>query len=132
MAKNIPDALKDHILPFNWDVRKVWALAAATTQIPCGEFLHWLELPLWSSVPGRGMLFDIRPIDVIRDESLSPFQARRLNEANLGFPVDLLIIEEKRWILDGVHRIAKHFVLGSRTIPARFHDESVIPQIIVP
>jgi len=132
MAKDIPEALKRHILPFNWDVRKVWALAATTQQIPCGEFRHWMELPLWSSVPGRGLLFDTRPVDVIRDVKHSPYQTQRLYQACLDFPVDILILEDKRWILDGIHRIAKHFMLNSTTIPARFHDESVIPQIIVP
>lgn len=62
--KVVPEILEDHILPFNWDVRKVWELEAKVTQIPYTEFAYLLELPLWSSVAKHGLLFDICPMDV--------------------------------------------------------------------
>ncbi|MBW7902716.1 MAG: hypothetical protein H3C26_14640 [Rhodocyclaceae bacterium] len=129
MPRTIPDILKDHILPFDWDVRKVWALDAPAVPVSCAEFAYLLELPLWSSVAKRGMLFDIRPLDVIRDPGVSDYQARRLREADLHHPIDVLLLAERRWILDGVHRIARHVALGSPTLFARFHDASVIPAI---
>lgn len=129
MPKIIPAALKDYILPFNWDVRQVWALKADVVQVPCSEFTYLLELPLWSSVPQQGLLFDVSPIDVIRDPNVSPYQAQRLQQTELHYPIDVLVMQDKRWILDGVHRIAKHFVLNHSTLCVRFHDESIIPAI---
>lgn len=129
MPKSVPDFLKDHILSFNWDVRKVWVLEAEVVYVPFSEFAYLLELPLWSSVPKRGLLFDISPMDVIRDPKVSSYQAQRLRETELRYPIDVLVANEKRWILDGVHRIAKNFVLNSSVLAVRFHDESIIPNI---
>ena len=129
MTKIVPKILVSHILPFHGDVRKVWALEAPVQQVACGDFYYLMNLPLWSSVKNRGLLFDTCPLDVIRDASSSPYQSQRLSEVKLDFPIDVLILENKRWILDGVHRIAKHFMLNSKTLPARFHSETIIPLI---
>ncbi|HZX30079.1 MAG TPA: hypothetical protein VFF03_01885 [Rhodocyclaceae bacterium] len=131
MPKIVPDILKDHILPFDWDVRKVWGLKADVVQVPTSEFAYLLELPLWSSVPKQGLLFDICPIDVIRAPGVSQYQAQRLQNVDLQHPIDVLVAQEKRWILDGVHRIAKHFILNTSTLAVRFHDESVIPAVML-
>ncbi|MCX9155649.1 hypothetical protein OPU71_05865 [Niveibacterium sp. 24ML] len=129
MPKQVPAALEAHILPFHWDVRKVWALDSEPVAVPVSDFVYLLELPLWSSVPDQGLLFDVCPMQVIRDPRASAHQTRRLNNADLRYPIDVLLISEKRWILDGVHRIAKHFAQNHSTLLARFHDESVIPFI---
>lgn len=129
MPKAIPEILKNHILPFNWDVRKVWAIEAEVVQVPCSEFTYLLELPLWSSVPKRGLLFNVRPIEVIRDPSVSTYQARRLDQTELEYPIDILLMQDRRWVLDGVHRIAKHFILKHSTIPIRYHNENFISEI---
>ena len=131
MSKTIPAALTGHILPFRWDVRKVWALEAPAHQIACSDFAYLLELPLWSSAKGKGLLFDLCPQDVIRDASLSSFQSQRLKDVKLDYPIDVLIFQERRWILDGVHRIAKHLMLNIPTLPVRFHEEAVIQLIKV-
>lgn len=129
MPKIVPAILKDHILPFDWDVRVVWGLEADVIQVPVSEFAYLLELPLWSSVPKQGLLFDICPMDVIRDPHASIYQTQRLHETELRYPIDVLVAQEKRWILDGVHRIAKHFIRNESSIAVRFHDESVIAAI---
>lgn len=129
MVKRVPALLEQHILPFNWDVRKVWALEAPVRTLPTAELIHLLQLPLWSSVPDQGLLFDVCPIDVIRNPAASEYQAGRIRAAWLEYPIDVLLMHEKRWILDGVHRIAKHFSLGHTSLPVRFHGESVVPGI---
>lgn len=129
MAKHIPLALKEHVLPFDWDVRKVWALAAPITKVASTEFTYLLELPLWSSVPNKGLLFDISPFAVINDPDASPYQARRLAEADLRFAIDILLLNDRRWVLDGAHRIAKHFMLNRPDLPVRLHDASIIAKI---
>lgn len=129
MSKIIPEILEDHVLPFNWDVRKVWAIKAEVVQVPSSEFAYLLELPLWSSVPKQGLLFDTCPIDVIRDPLASIYQTQRLRQTELQYPIDVLVTREKRWILDGVHRIAKHFMLNHPTLSIRFHNDSIIPFI---
>jgi len=55
----------------------------------------------------------------------------RLEQAAIVYPMDYLVLQGRCWILDGVHRLAKHFVLEHKTVQARLHDESVIPNIKV-
>lgn len=129
MPKVVPEILQEHILPFDWDVRKVWELKADATEVPMSEFAYLLKLPLWSSVPKQGLLFDICPMDVIRNPNVSMYQAQRLQQTDILHPIDVLVARKKRWILDGVHRIAKQFTLNKEFLSVRFHDESVIPII---
>jgi len=130
MPKVVPDILRGHILPFNWDVRKVWAVDAKIEWVQSSEFIYLLELPLWSSEPGQGLLFDVRPMDVIRNPGISAYQAQRLHQVDLQYPIDVLMFRGKRWVLDGVHRIAKQYIHNSATLQVRFHDESIIPAIM--
>jgi hypothetical protein len=68
-------------------------------------------------------------MDVIRNPNISIHQAKRLQETQLRYPIDVLVMNERRWILDGVHRLAKHFVSNSSVLSVRFHDESIVPVI---
>jgi hypothetical protein len=72
MTKYVPSVLAEHILPFNWDVRKLWNLEAEISLQPRSDFDYLLDLPLWSSVPDQGMLFDISPREVIVCPERSP------------------------------------------------------------
>ncbi len=131
MVKQIPAALSGVILPFDWDVRLVWALSAQTQLISRAELDPLLYLPLWSSVPEKGMLFDVEPITVISDPDASPHQTARLAKTDMTYPIDLLEFESRTWILDGVHRLAKHYQCGNSSVEVRVHDASVIEKIRV-
>jgi hypothetical protein len=129
VSKVIPKILSDHILPFNWDVRIVWSQHAEISRLPFSDFHYLLDLPLWSSVPNRGMLFDISPREVISFPQRSPHQYSRVLKASIEFPIDLIYYREKRWILDGVHRLAKLSLLKVDFVDSRIHSEAVIPHI---
>jgi hypothetical protein len=123
--KNYPDALANHILPFNWDNKKVWKLDCAVVYGDVGSFAYLMNLPLWSTVSGCGMLFDISPNEVLSDPSRSPYQALRVDAADITFPLDFLSWNSKIWILDGVHRLAKLIKIGENRVSYRIHESSV-------
>jgi hypothetical protein len=129
MTKIIPPNLENHILPFNWDVRKVWTLPTQVTSQKILDFEYLLDLPLWSSVKGSGMLFNLSPNEVIQDPSISPYQAERISVADISFPLDFLMYQRRTWVLDGVHRLAKHKLIGNSVFEVRFHDESTVSEI---
>jgi len=130
MAKRIPPELTDHILPFNWDVHLVWQQEADVTQRNLTEFEHLFDLPLWSSRPNMGMLFDIAPRTVMEFPERAPHQTQRIHEVRIEFPIDLIRYQGREWVLDGVHRIARLSLMGMDTIRVRVHDETVIPRIM--
>lgn len=129
MSKYIPEILKNHILPFNWSGDAVWALEAPVLTAPRVEYDYLLNLPLWSSVAGRRMLFDTKPIDVINDPNISAYQTTRLKKVDATCPLDFLIHKGRKWILDGVHRLAKLYILQEEMINVRLHTDTCIPAI---
>tara|TARA_Y100000588_G_scaffold354235_1_gene408295 strand:- start:139 stop:573 length:435 start_codon:yes stop_codon:yes gene_type:complete len=129
MSKHVPEILKDHILPFNWNVTKVWSLNADVDLVSRSRFDYLLDLLLWSSGPGKGMLFDIAPMAVIQNPMASPHQTKRLATTDISYPLDFLMYSGRPWILDGMHRLAKLYVEGSELIEVRFHDAGSISAI---
>jgi len=130
-SKEIPEGLVDHILPFNWDVRKVWDLKATVISIEASALHYLLELPLWSSRENAGLLFDISPLEVIQNPEGCLFQYDRIKRADHHFPIDMLVFSEKQWILDGVHRLVKLHVLRATSVKIRLHNETAVEQIRV-
>jgi len=129
--KYVPAGLRDVVLPFNWDVHRVW-------QLPCPEeirhrqtFDYLLELPLWSSQPGSGMHFDLSPMAVIREPEYAPHQTERILKTDTAYPLEFLEYRGQCWILDGVHRLAKLYISGVERVDIRIHEEAVIPLIQV-
>ena len=116
---------------FDWDVRKVWALQQAVTSMPLGDLEYLLDLPMWSSRRGEGMLFDLAPRAVLTDPEASRYHWRRIQEADTSFPIDLLGSEDDVRILDGLHRLARHAVAGTPSIPVRVHHADCVPFIRV-
>lgn len=129
MNKAIPKALTQHVLPFDWDVASVWALSAAIEHEPIASYTYLLHLPLWSSVPGHGMLFDTSPLQVLARPEQFTHQTQRINEADERYPIDTLVYDGQQWILDGVHRLAKLYRAGASEVAVRLHSEEVIATI---
>lgn len=132
MRKIIPEKLKEHVLPFDWDVAAVWSLPALAVDEPIERYTYLLHLPLWSSVSGKGMLFDVSPMEVLNSPERYPHQARRTSEANEAFPIDTVIYGDRKWILDGMHRLAKAYLQGAKKIAVRTHPEEAIAYIRTP
>ncbi len=129
ISKMVPKSLEEHILPFNWDVRKVWALEKTAIAIPRARYDYLLNLPLWSSKPNQGMLFDISPLEVVEDALRSPHQFARVVNCDVSYPIDLIYYCDREWILDGVHRLARKYQLKDPTVLVRVHTDVVIPEI---
>ncbi len=129
MNKSIPVELQTHILPFNWDVKLVWSLTTPVQEIHREEFDYLLALPLWSSIPNSGMLFDVSPIEVIKRPKRFPHQYKRILQADTKFPIELIEYNNKNWVLDGVHRLAKMYLKNNKIINVRIHPRDVISTI---
>ncbi len=129
MNKSIPLELHAHILPFNWDVKLVWALSTPTQKIYREKFDYLLALPLWSSSPNSGVLFDVSPIEVFKSPNHFPHQYRRILRADTRFPIEIIEYNNKHWVLDGVHRLAKMYLKNNKIINIRIHPSDVIPII---
>lgn len=125
MSKVIPNELRNHVLPFNWDVQRVWKLPATVEIVSMQELDNLFDLPFWSSVPHSGMLFDITPNQVLACPEQYPHQLERIEKADIQFPIDFIYDNNTYFILDGLHRLAKLRQLGVSQVKVRKHDPNV-------
>lgn len=132
MSKQLPSELVPFVLPFNWDVTRVWALTAAVEYRPIAEFRAYFDLPFWSSRANAGMLFDLTPNQVLKHPERYPHQQARLEQADLEYPVDFIVDNQQFYILDGLHRMTRLRQLGHHAFALRCHTMSVRPMIEVP
>jgi len=129
MSINIPNILKNHILPFDWDISKVWKLEALATTSNREQFDYLLDLPLWSSRANQRMPFDTKPLDVIKNPNLSVYHYERIMNADICYPIDFIFYDGSNKILDGVHRLSKLYIMNVDTIDIRIHHTSVLSKI---
>lgn len=128
-ADAIPEVLRPHILPIDWDVREVWALEAPVRVVPIERVAYLLELPIWSSRPNAGMCFDCVPRAVLADPAHCPYQLQRLLRSDTRYPMDFVETRGAWWILDGVHRLARLVHEGATQVRVRVHAEAVLAHI---
>jgi len=131
MSKYIPEVLKEFMLPFNWDVRKVWMQEADIEEIMLSELEFMFELPYWSSKPNSGMLFDITLNQVLDDLAKYPHQTERVENADIQYPIEFIFENGTYYILDGLHRLARHKLLDKKTVKVRKHKLEICANIQV-
>ncbi len=125
----MPSELAEVYVDFDWDTRKVWALDIEPELIE-RSLLDWhLELPFFSSRPPQP-LFDVFPRSVLEDPRVHPVHARRIEAADLRYPIDVIQHGDRLCILDGIHRLAKARAQGRSHVEVRCMPSSAIPCIV--
>ena len=117
--KYLPAEMVDWYFPFNWDVKEVWEIEGEieTRNI---EDLEWhLDKPFWSSERGKGMIFDLRPRDVLNNPNTHFYHSARITDADLRYPVCLTLYKGNEIIIDGIHRLAKAVSKSFKTIEVK-------------
>lgn len=113
-----PEHLRDVWPDFDWDNRRVWALAVPVTEIEVASLTWLLDEPLWSSRPPEP-LFDLRPRDVLAEPDAHPQHAGRVRAADLAWPLDLYPHRGRFVVLDGLHRLARLVLQGASRAQVR-------------
>ena len=100
-----------------WDVKKLWALVAAlpVKDVPLSRFPNF-DKPCWFHT-GEATVRNIA------------IHAKRIYETDLKYPV---ILSERGVLMDGMHRVAKAWIMGWSEIPAVQFTEDPPPARIWP
>ena len=67
--------------------------------------------------------------ELLKNLDSEPSHAKKINKADLTYPIDLYFYKNEWIILDGVHRLAKALLLKNRTILVRRITEKNIDTI---
>ncbi len=124
----MPPDIAGVYLDFDWDKRRVWALDIEP-EILSRKLLDWhLDLTFWSSRPSAP-LFDLAPRQVVEDPSVHRVHAKRIEQADLSFPLDVMEHGGRLCVMDGLHRLAKIVRQGREQITVRRIPRAAIPGI---
>ena len=100
----IPAALRDWLLPIDWDRQRLWSLDLPRRQLTL-ESLRWhLELPWWRK--GR-VWFQVTPREFLAHPAAHPEHAERVANADLSYPLHVIRRRQRWLILDGIHRLVR-------------------------
>jgi len=85
--------------------------------------LEWhLELPVWTTVPGEPR-FDLAPREVLRSPDDHHRRYARIRSVDLSYQLDLFKNGDRWVIVDGYHRLARHWLDESTEVPVRMHGD---------
>jgi hypothetical protein len=112
---DMPEALRDVLLPFPWELERLRSLRLRQTRIEVASFEWMLVLPLWRH---EDAWFSVSPRHVLGDPARYVEQWHRTMRADLAWPVHTTERAGRLVIVDGVHRLALAVLRGDRLHPA--------------
>jgi hypothetical protein len=110
----LPDILN---IGFKVDEPKLWAIDIPVEEISISDIEYNLDI-CYLEQEGTDD-WNLTPRMLIENFDREITHAKRVNEVNLKYPIDIYLHKGKWIILDGVHRFTKAVKLGRKTIKAR-------------
>lgn len=123
----IPKIIKENCLDFDWENEKVWKVKAPIERMKISELDWQFNFPFWHSSTER---YVITPNQVFKNPKKYKEQYERIMKSNMEHPIDIMKNKEYLWeILDGLHRLAKAYLLGQKEVNVRKIPHSEITNI---
>ena len=108
---------------FKTDEPKLWAIDISVEEIVIAEIDYNLDIPYLEQEGTDD--WNLTPRMLIENFDKEVTHAKRVNEVDLKFPIDIYLHQGKWIILDGVHRFTKAVRLGHKTIKVRKVSEEI-------
>mgnify|MGYP000205164530 CR=1 FL=1 len=116
----LPDILNTG---FKTDEPKLWAVDIPVEEILISEIEYNLDIPYLEQEKTND--WNLTPRMLIENFDKEFFHAKKVNETDLKYPIEIYYHKGKWIILDGVHRFTKAIRLGHKTIKARRVSEKI-------
>ncbi len=122
-----PQVIKDVGFDFRWDSKKVWALDIPAEEMDMQDLIWHFDIPFWEIEDTDD--YNLTPWEVINEPEKHSPHYKKVQEADLKYPID--IMENKgRWlILDGLYRLVKAHMQGLKKVMVRKIPREKIPEI---
>ena len=88
------------------------------------KFHRFFEVPF-------SKLFQNRAGEVLNQTGESKEHQKKVEEANLEYPIDIMKNKDKWLVLDGLHRLAKAYKLGHKKIKVRIISPEKIREVTI-
>ncbi len=118
---SLPDILN---IGFKPDEKKLWALEIPVEKINITEIEYNLDIPYLERQGTND--WNLSPRQLIEDFNTQILHAKKIEEADLKYPIELYRHKDIWIILDGVYRFTKAILLGHTTIQVR----RILPEVV--
>ena len=108
---------------FKTDEPKLWAVDIPIEEIAISEIEYNLDIPYLEQEGTED--WNLTPRMLIKNFDKESLHAKKVNEVDLNYPIDIYFHKNKWIILDGVHRFTKAIYLGLKTIKVRKVSEKI-------
>lgn len=123
----IPALLKKVRFNFSYDSKKIWSLHVPVTTIDIKKLVWHLNLPFWEK-EGTDE-WNLTPKQVLKNPAKEPTHYKKILEASLKYPLDIMLYNGKWTLLDGLHRLTKAYMLSHKEIKVRIIPKNKISKI---
>jgi len=101
----------------NWEEEKIWALELPVEILDISELIWHLDVPFWTN--DEGERWSLTPRDVLDNSAGSDDERARVAGVDISYPIDIFENKGKWLVLDGLHRLAKCYQDGNKTVQVR-------------
>lgn len=121
-----------------YDIEKLWELTndLIPQKILVNKLIYMLNELLWSDAEGTDLPApgnDISPMQVMQNPSLSKYHTDMIKEADLSYPILLLITTNGTLdVIDGLHRLSKAYMMRKKYISGVIIPDDILSKAIVP
>ncbi|MGR3662062.1 MAG: hypothetical protein ACU0CA_12885 [Paracoccaceae bacterium] len=120
----IDDVIDRYWYAIDWDVATIWALELPVDEISVDKLVWQMDVPVWPDAAGAP--YTVTPNQVLQNIGQNRREYERVLKADLRYPIEVFRIKQRLMILDGIHRLARTIMLGSRKISVRFVPENAV------
>src|SRR3990167_9430874 len=113
----IPKILQNITPNFEWDSKKIWALDLPVQEMSIDKLIWHFDYPFWEKEGTDD--WNLTPWELIKNPKQEPTHYAKIQQANLNFPLDIIEYKGHYRILDGIHRLAKAYLQGDKSIKIR-------------
>lgn len=127
MKEDPPDIIKEVGFDFDWENEKVWQLNIPVTEMGIEKLIWHFDIPFhWH----KGGVYNLASREIIEHPEEYKEEYERTLKADLKYPIDIMENKGKWLILDGLHRLMKAYVSGSKSVSVRIIPREKIPEIL--
>jgi hypothetical protein len=120
---DLPPQLRGVFFDWRWETPKVWALPTGTSTAPLDDLAWHLDLTVWTTVRGEPR-FDLAPATVLAAPGRHGRHWATIQDVDLRHPLELFRNGDRWVILDGYHRLCRHWLQRSSRVPVRLHPDA--------
>ena len=124
---NIPNIIKKVGFDFRWDSKKVWKLDLPVVNMDVNDLIWHFDIPFWEKEDTDD--YNLTPWEVINKEKGTKEHRKKVADANLEYPIDIMENKGMWLILDGLHRLVKAYESGSKQVRVRKIPREKISEI---